>query len=832
MKMANFLINLFNRLVLNSPIATLIVVALVSGFFIAQTTDFELDASSDSLILENDEALKYFRSIAKNYGSEEFLIVTYSPKSPLFSANSLTDLTALRDQLKTVENVKSVVSMLDVPLISSPPVTLTEIAEGIRTLESDDVDIALAKIEMTTSPLYKNLLVSAQGDITALQVNLESDGELFKLNLQRDKLYGNQPLSETHKAQIQTISNKIKQLNLAANLRQDETIKQVRAVMDLHRDQAELFLGGVPMIVSDSIDYIRSDLKVFGVGVVAFIILILTVSFRSIRWVVLPLVACVTSALVMMGFLGWMHWPVTVVSSNFISLLLIITLSLVIHLIVRYREVAEQTPDASQFELVSETIRSKFLPCVYTAVTTMVAFGSLLVSGIRPVIDFGWMMVIGISIAFILAFTLFPAALMLMPKQKHESSGEFTANIMVSVAEFIQNHSKASLLLFIVLAGVGLSGLPQLSVENRFIDYYKEDTEIFQGMSLIDEKLGGTTPMDIIIDAPIFEETAALVLSEEDDFFEEDEFFGEESFDDEDGGDITSTSYWFNSSGLLDIAEIHAYLESLPETGKVLSIDTGMRMLQTLNDGVAFDDFTLAVLYKRLPDSIRQALISPYLSEDGNQLRFSIRIYESDKNLKRQQLIDTIHRHLVDELGLKPAQVNISGMAVLYNNLLQSLFKSQILTIGVVFIAILFMFTILFRAIRLSIAAIVPNMIAAGLILGLMGWIGIPLDIMTITISAISIGIGVDNSIHYVHRFRAEYAIDQDYWAAIKRSHNSIGHALYYTTVTVVLGFSILALSNFIPTIYFGLLSGLAMTTALIANLMLLPVLIVKFKLH
>ncbi|MFT4649899.1 MAG: putative RND superfamily exporter protein, partial [Flavobacteriales bacterium] len=486
MKMANFLINLFNRLVLNSPIATLIVVALVSGFFIAQTTDFELDASSDSLILENDEALKYFRSIAKNYGSEEFLIVTYSPKSPLFSANSLTDLTALRDQLKTVENVKSVVSMLDVPLISSPPVTLTEIAEGIRTLESDDVDIALAKIEMTTSPLYKNLLVSAQGDITALQVNLESDGELFKLNLQRDKLYGNQPLSETHKAQIQTISNKIKQLNLAANLRQDETIKQVRAVMDLHRDQAELFLGGVPMIVSDSIDYIRSDLKVFGVGVVAFIILILTVSFRSIRWVVLPLVACVTSALVMMGFLGWMHWPVTVVSSNFISLLLIITLSLVIHLIVRYREVAEQTPDASQFELVSETIRSKFLPCVYTAVTTMVAFGSLLVSGIRPVIDFGWMMVIGISIAFILAFTLFPAALMLMPKQKHESSGEFTANIMVSVAEFIQNHSKASLLLFIVLAGVGLSGLPQLSVENRFIDYYKEDTEIFQGMSLID----------------------------------------------------------------------------------------------------------------------------------------------------------------------------------------------------------------------------------------------------------------------------------------------------------------------------------------------------------
>jgi len=344
-------------------------------------------------------------------------------------------------------------------------------------------------------------------------------------------------------------------------------------------------------------------------------------------------------------------------------------------------------------------------------------------------------------------------------------------------------------------------------------------------MSLIDEKLGGTTPMDIIIDAPVFKQSAEI-LTDEDDFVEEDDF------GDEDSGDITSTSYWFNSYGLIRIAKIHAYLDSLPETGKVLSINTGMRMLQTVNEGEPFDDFKLAVVYKRLPDSVRESLITPYLSDDGNQLRFSIRIYESDKNLKRQQLIDTIRLHLVDELGLKPEQVNISGMAVLYNNLLQSLFKSQILTIGAVFIAILFMFMVLFRAVKLSVVTIVPNIIAAGLILGLMGWIGIPLDIMTITISAISIGVGVDDSIHYVHRFREEYAIDQDYWASIKRSHNSIGHALYYTTVTVVLGFSILALSNFIPTIYFGLLSGLAMTTALIANLMLLPVLIVKFKLH
>ncbi|MCP4188136.1 MAG: MMPL family transporter, partial [Gammaproteobacteria bacterium] len=617
-----------------------------------------------------------------------------------------------------------------------------------------------------------------------------------------------------NRTRIDQLKEQSKILTLAQNKKQDETIKQVRAIMDKHRNNATLYLGGVPMIVSDSIDFIRSDLKVFGAGVVGFIVVILAISFGSLRWVVLPLIACVTSALVMMGYLGWMQWPVTVVSSNFVSLLLIITLSLVIHLIVRYRELAELNTETTQFDLISETVRSKFVPCIYTAITTMVAFGSLLVSGIRPVIDFGWMMVIGISISFVLAFTLFPAVLVLLPRQNHNSKLGLTTGIINTLANFVHHHRNLTLVLFVVLAAIGLSGLPQLSVENRFIDYYKEETEIYQGMSLIDDKLGGTTPMDIIIDAP------------EDEFADESD---EEFFDD---GDITVSSYWFNSDGLLEVADIHTYLESLPETGKVLSIHTGMQLLEELNEGKPYRDFDLAVVYKRLPKDVKQALIHPYLSEDGNQLRFSIRIYESNKSLQRQALLDKIETHLTNELGLKSEQVNISGMAVLYNNLLQSLFKSQILTIGAVFIAILIMFILLFKAIKLSIATIIPNMIAAGLILGLMGWVGIPLDIMTITIAAISIGIGVDDSIHYVHRFREEFAIDGDHWAAIKRSHNSIGHALYYTTVTVVLGFSILALSNFIPTIYFGLLSGLAMMTALLANLMLLPVLIAKFKLH
>ena len=812
--MPSSLINLYNSTVLRRPIITLLLTALVMAFFITHVTEFELDASADSLILENDAALNYYRGVRERYGSDDFLIVTYSPKDPLFGENTLEDIRRLREELAAIGHVKSVISLLDVPLVSSPPMTLAEMSKQVRTLESDDVDVKLAEKEMTSSPLYQNLLVSSDGKTTAMQVNLKQNEALMQMLDDREALFQQQPLSTENRARIDVLKEEIKQLTLLQNEKQDRTIAQVREVMDKHRARATLFLGGVPMIVTDSIDYIRGDLKVFGAGVIGFIIVILAVSFTSVRWVVLPLVTCLASALVMVGYLGWVQWPVTVVSSNFVSLLLIITLSLVIHLIVRYREVAELNAEASQFELISETVRSKFVPCIYTAVTTMVAFGSLLVSGIRPVIDFGWMMVIGISISFILAFTLFPAALILMRRLNQESGAGFTTGIIGSLANFIHRNSNLTLLLFVVLAGIGLSGLPQLSVENRFIDYYKEETEIYQGMSLIDDQLGGTTPMDIIIDAPKNE------FAEEDD----EEFAND--------ADITSSSYWINSDGLLEVAEIHAYLESLPETGKVLSVHTGMQLLEELNDGKPYTDFKLAVVFKRLPADVKQALIDPYLSPDGNQLRFSIRIYESDKSLQRQALLDKIQKHLTTELDLAPEQINLSGMAVLYNNLLQSLFQSQILTIGAVFIAILIMFIILFKAIKLSIATIIPNMVAAGLILGLMGWVGIPLDIMTITIAAISIGIGVDDSIHYVHRFREEFAIDGDYWAAIKRCHSSIGHALYYTTVTVVLGFSILSLSNFIPTIYFGLLSGLAMMTALLANLMLLPVLIAKFELH
>lgn len=832
------MLNTYNRFVLSQPKITLFLVLCFIAFFAYFAPKFRLDASADSLVLESDTALEYYRAIRARYGSDDSLILTYTPAGNLFADKALSDLRSLRDQFSALSRVETVVSLLDVPLIQSPPVTLNQLAEGITTLESPHVDIQLAEKEFTTSQLYRNLIISPDGKTTALQIQFHRDDVWHSLLAQRNALREKEFQGELSTDEHQTLANISQQFdahNSSFQKHQQEDIETIRNILKPYKQDAELHLGGVPMIASDSTDYIQHDLTTFGVGVVCFMIVILTVTFRKFRWVTLPIITCVAAGIVMIGFLGFVNWPVTVVSSNFISLLLILTLSLSIHLIVRYRELQDQTPDETQYNLIKETIRSKFAPCFYTAITTIVAFGSLLFSGIRPIIDFGWMMTIGITVAFFLVFTLFPAALLFLKPSTSNNRNDFTDKITLQLAKIIRNNQGGTLVVFVVLVVLSGAGISFLTVENRFIDYFKKSTEIYQGMSLIDRKLGGTTPLDVIVDAPtsFFEEKAAN--KKIDDEFEDDEFDDGWSDEDDDFGmessaGITGTSYWFNTRRFPDVFAMHQYLDDLPETGKVLSIATALQTLREVDEEVVSSDFALAVLYKKLPPEIKQSLLQPYMSEDGNQLRFSIRVFESDPSLQRKALLEKIQRELTSKMGLEEGQLHLTGMLVLYNNMLQSLFRSQILTLGVVFFAILVMFVVLFRNVKMALIAIIPNLIAAGLILGLMGWAGIPLDMMTITIAAISIGIGVDDTIHYVHRFTDEFQIDNNYWDAINRSHSSIGRAMYYTTLTITLGFSILALSNFVPTVYFGLLTGVAMMAALLANLTLLPLLIAQIK--
>ena len=815
------------KTIVEYPRSILVVLALVVGFFATWVDDFQLDASSDSLLLEGDQDLRFYKDIKARYGDDEFLVVTYQPEKDLFDAETLSHLKKLRDELSSLDTIDSVVSILDVPLLKSPPKSLSDLEEDVPNLLSPGTDQNLAKQELLTSKLYRDLLISSDGKTTAMLLNMVLDEKLESLIEARDVLREKrlaEALDTDELIQLEILSDQIREQRDVYRRQNVETIASIRSILDRYRVGVDIFLGGVPMIAVDMIDYIQSDIKVFGTSILLFLILALLFIFKRPRWMMISMLCCLVGLIVMTGFLGLVGWPVTVVSANFVALLLIFSLSITVHLTVHYRELNSLHPEQSQRWLVHQTLINKWVPCLYTTITTMIGFASLLIAGIRPVIDFGWMMLISMGVIFVMVFLLFPSLLVLLKRLHTKQEMDLTSRITKILSQLVLSRQKEMVFVFALIAAISAVGITQLTAENQFIKAFKEDTEIFQGLTVIDTELGGTTPLDIIIEADpsFFNENEQPTEN-----FEEDEFLDMDFFDDAtEEYDIGADSYWYNSFQLKTVAAIHDYLESLDEAGKVLSIATTVDVMKILNDDEELDTFFLSLLYKKIPQDVKETLFDPYLSADGNQIRISFRVFESYPDLQRNALINKIKTDLVETIGLEASQVKLTGLLVLYNNVLQSLFRSQILTIGVVFLAIMAMFLVLFRSLKIAFVAILPSMLASGSVLGLMGWLGIPLDVMTITIAAICIGIGVDHSIHYIHRFRSEIKRQASARIAIEKSHASTGKAIYYTSVIIVVGFSILGLSNFIPTIYFGVFTAFAMLVSLIANLTLLPLLL------
>jgi predicted RND superfamily exporter protein len=748
--------------------------------------------------------------------------VTFTPDEDLFSQSSLDRITSLRDEFRTLEPVESVISMVDVPLVKQIDGSLSDIADNVRTIEGGGVDIAKAKQELLNSPIYKELIISADGRTTAIQVNLKDKPEFLKLQRERTQLlikHTAEGLDENEQLRLeQVLAEYTAQKNVIDKINHDNIV-DVREILDKYKQYGDLHMGGVTMITDDMITYIKNDLIVFGVGVFLFLVGMLSIIFRKLRWVLLPLLSCFYAGLLMIGLLSLVGWNVTVISSNFISLMLIITMSMNVHLIVRYRQLLNDFPDHTQRELVLTMASKMVWPCLYTALTTIMAFSSLVVSGIKPIIDFGWMMTIGLSVTFITSFILFPSILAMLPKSTEKISSKDEFQFTSKLASMTERHGNKILLLTVILAGVSTYGITRLEVENSFINYFSENTEIYQGLRLIDKEMGGTTPMDILLNLEKI--TDQEEGSDDEEFSDLDALFG--------GFEDTQDDIWFTPERIDTIKQVHDHLETFPAIGKVLSLATIIRVGEEIN-GSEFDAFELAIVSKNMPDEIKTSMIDPYVSEDKNEARISIRILDSLKDLRRKELLEKIKMDLVEKIGLDEDKVQITGILVLYNNMLQSLFKSQILTLGVVMAGIALMLVILFRSIPLAIIGIIPNILAAAIILGLMGLLRIPLDMMTITIAAITIGIAVDNSIHYIYRFREELPKTGDYIKTMHYCHANIGKAVFYTAITIIIGFSILVLSNFIPTIYFGLLTALAMFIALFAALTLLPKLILLWK--
>lgn len=832
---------------LAKPLLSLFLSLCLAAVLIVFVPQFRMDASADSLVVEGDPDLALSREVSRRYGSSEFLLIMYTPFDELFTEENLERLGNMRDEIASLERIDSIQSILSLPLFGMGEITsLTDIdADSLQTLGDGGVDLLEAKEVLRNNQAYRNALISEDGDSASLVVSFARNEPMDALLQRRTALREARSLGELSAAdaeELARVSNEYEEAKILAAQQLHQDITTIRAIIDGYRDHGEVIMGGVPMIADDLVTFVGSDLIKFGTSLVLFIILALSYLFRKPRFVIMPLACCTIIALAVIGLLGLLQWSVTVVSSNFISLLLIISISLNIHLIVRYRELQHAEPERDHIDLLSQSVQDMFKPCLYTALTTMVAFGSLIISDIPPIVDFGWMMVVGIFIAFVLTFSLFPScmALLTKPSAGHKPA---VARMTPALAVFTHRYGRGILVASLALFLASIVGLTRLEVENSFINYFDEGTDIYQGMVAIDQRMGGTIPVDVLITMTPPRSDGGNTAGDDWDWGDS----GEESastagWDDAWGGDWdeewdegtqaegSQNAYWFTSDKMARVLNIHDYLDSFQETGKVLSLATLLRIAYELNDG-PLDSLELAVLYNRIPDEYKAALLDPYVSVEEDQVRFSLRVMETDPDLRRDQLIRDIRSGLEENFNLEPSQVQLSGMLVLYNNMLQSLYESQVLTLGLVLFVIMLMFIALFRSWKLALIGIVPNALVALLVLGLMGWAGIALDMMTITIASISVGIGVDHTIHYIHRYQSSFAGQgHDYQATLHYSHGSIGQAMFYTGFTIIAGFSILVLSNFVPTIIFGLLTSLAMFLALVGALTLLPYLLLLFK--
>lgn len=820
---------IYDNVILKFPLAVLLVLftsITVLGYY---ATKLEIDASAETLLLDDDKDLKFAREVNKRYYNPNFLVITYSPKDELLSKTSLDRLKSLSNDLLELENIESITSILNVPLVQSPIRPISDLVEGVETLSTKEYDLTLVEKEFLNSELYSNNLVSPDFKTTALMLNLKEDKKYFELLEKRNDLLSKKRANYITKDEINLLNKTILEFKEYRDiLREQETsdIKNIRTIISRYDNQASIFLGGINMIANDIVGFVRSDLMIYGSTLVFLLIFILWFIFRHPRWIILPIAICLLSVISTAGVLGLFNWEVTVISSNFIALQLIITISIVLHLIVRYRELNVKYKNASQYKLVINTILSKMNPSFFAIITTITGFASLVLSSIQPVKNLGLMMSAGIAISLIIAFLVFPIVLiMLNKKDEHQREKNSKFSLISKASYLVENRGKSILIGSLLVVVFSLSGASQLIVENSFINYFKQSTDIYKGMKVIDENLGGTTPLDIIIK---FKDEVKEVKKKVVETTPSDDFF--DDFEDEYKESENDEQYWFSQDKMRTILKVHNYLDSLEEVGKVQSLASILKVGKLLNDNKELDGITLALLYKKLPERYKELILAPYINIENNEARITMRIVDSNPNLRRNELLKKINSDLRDIIENKETTYKLSNLMVLYNNMLQSLFDSQISTLGFVLVILFIMFLLLFRSIKIAFIALVANIIPISAIFGIMGWLNIPLDIMTITIAAISIGIGVDDTIHYIHRFKEEYKFDHNYLNAMKRSHESIGYAMYYTSLVVVVGFSVLVLSNLIPTIYFGLLTVVVMATILASALLLLPKLIIILK--
>ncbi len=751
--------------------------------------DFRIDASSDSLVSQGDEDFKYFSYYQDLFPTKNSLVIAIKSNDKVDKL-LLTEIEKISKKLSVLPEVYSVFNINKAPILLLNETNLLDLANNnYETIIDTNLAIKDVLNEFAKSPIYSDQIINENKNITSIVIFLNENNKALDLK-ENKNLYLSQGKYYSIKTEIDKERN--------------ELIKKIRNIINNSNKDFTYYLGGVEMISSDVISYVKNDILTFSLIVLLIIILILFIIFRRIKWVFAILFTSISAVYLSIGLAGFINFEITAVSANFLSLMFVLSISMNVHIMNNYLQ--------RDIKII-ENFRMMFWPCFYTFLTTIVAFVSLVISDIKPVIDFGIIMIIALLIVLISSFVILPLIISFFSKE--EKSYSLNLSFLKSFYPFAYKNSKYILGLNILIFFISLYGITNLNVENSFIKYFKKNTEIYKGMYLIDNELGGTTPLDIILkfknDDQIID--TKIKAEEEDDLEIEDDFFSDDLFGEE-------NNIWFSNEKIETIKSVHQYLEDRIEIGKVTSIYSLIDTANQINKS-DLSMFELSVLYNEIPIDYKTDLIDPYLNVEKNMIKISTRVKDS-KDIKRNDLINDINSFLLNEFdNLEEFKVN--GLLVLYNNMLKSLFSSQIKSLGFVILAIFIMFVILFRSLKLSIIGIIPNIFASTFILGLIGLLKIPLDIMTITIAAISIGIAVDNTIHYIYRYKENLKLGKNHSEMIEKTHLTVGNAVLITSIAITAGFLTLCLSNFVPTVYFGLFTSLAMIFAMIGVLITLP---------
>ena len=785
----------YANLLLRHPVIILILCLGLTLALGSQAPRFTIDASPDSLLTKDNVLYTQTQLVNERFSPQEFLLVTYEPHTyPLLSEETFGTLKEISNALLALERVESVRSIINVPVFANSPGLLSANTDlSSLTIESGNYDLASLTEEFTDHPIYENLLLNEDLSATALQVLFRSNPELRQLNSQinaLNSLYQAGTLSEDDAERLELLKEQADPLVRELNQTREAEIEAIRDIIAEFDNDATIHMGGVHVLADQLIQIITSDLVVFGTAIGIGICLMLSVLFRAWRWVLIPVICCVCSVVATMGLFAMLDIRATVISSNFIALQLILTLAIVIHLIVQFRESAAADSGASEPDLITSTLQQKMGPCFFAGITTSVGFGSLIFSGIQPIIAFGWMMIIAMSFSIAVSLILFPALLAILPAHTQRDEFKFVDKFAAGLAWSSLHGRYVVLILSLAVLAFSVLGILRLDVENSFINYFRKSTLVHQELAYIDQEFGGTTPLDLVYTTT----------------------------NRSDNPDILMTAETVQTLQLIQFR-----LEEHAAIGRILSPVNLTDLASQLNDA-PLTEYELTAAYWLMDADFREDLLGAFYDEDSGQARMNIWIQDLTEGLNRQQLLADI-RNDMQEIGIAQSDYTLTNMLVLYQDILQRLFSSQILTLGLVFGVLTLVFLLIFHSLRLALIAMIPNVLPTLVVLGFMGWMQIPLDLMTITIAAISMGIAVDGTIHYIHRFLEERE-KHDYPEAVKRTHASVGIAIFYTTVLVVTGFSMLAFSDFVPTILFGLLISLAMLLAILGDLCLLPVLL------